>query len=102
MIDFYYLTGKSSIVRRFLSKTYTDKYKPTVEDLHTREFDIGSTLTLKVRLLHNLHEIKSANMPIERALLDQFTVIKFYLDFNGFCNRFVLQKLKSEILWNRF
>jgi len=39
--------GKSCIVRRFLMKTYNDKYRPTVEDLHNREYDLG-TVTLKV------------------------------------------------------
>lgn len=39
--------GKSCIVRRFLTKTYTDKYRATVEDLHNREYDLGS-VTLKV------------------------------------------------------
>lgn len=39
--------GKSCIVRRFLLKSYNDKYRPTVEDLHNREYDLGS-VTLKV------------------------------------------------------
>jgi Ras family len=39
--------GKSCVVRRFLTKTYCDKYRPTVEDLHNREYDLGS-VTLKV------------------------------------------------------
>ena len=39
--------GKSCIVKRFLTKTYNDKYRPTVEDLHNREYDLGS-VTLKV------------------------------------------------------
>lgn len=39
--------GKSCVVRRFLTKTYNDKYRPTVEDLHNREYDLGS-VTLKV------------------------------------------------------
>lgn len=39
--------GKSCVVRRFLSKTYCDKYRPTVEDLHNREYDLGA-VTLKV------------------------------------------------------
>lgn len=39
--------GKSCVVRRFLMKTYCDKYRPTVEDLHNREYDLGS-ITLKV------------------------------------------------------
>lgn len=39
--------GKSCIIRRFLNKTYCDKYRPTVEDLHNREYDLGS-VTLKV------------------------------------------------------
>ncbi|XP_033251480.1 uncharacterized protein LOC117190536 [Drosophila miranda] len=38
--------GKSSIVKRFLFKTYTDKYRATVEDLYNREYDLGG-VTLK-------------------------------------------------------
>lgn len=40
--------GKSSVVKRFLTKTYCDKYRPTVEDLHNREYDLGS-VSLKVK-----------------------------------------------------
>ena len=40
--------GKSCILKRFLLKTYTDKYRATVEDNHNKEFDLGA-LTLKVR-----------------------------------------------------
>lgn len=39
--------GKSCIIKRFLFKTYSDKYRPTVEDLYNREYDLGS-VTLKV------------------------------------------------------
>lgn len=39
--------GKSCVVKRFLMKSYCDKYRPTVEDLHNREYDLGS-VTLKV------------------------------------------------------
>lgn len=39
--------GKSSIVKRFLFKSYTDKYRATVEDLYNREYDLGG-VTLKV------------------------------------------------------
>ncbi|KAG5677477.1 hypothetical protein PVAND_007235 [Polypedilum vanderplanki] len=42
--------GKSCIVRRFLTKSYNDKYRPTVEDLHNREYDLGA-VTLKVDIL---------------------------------------------------
>ncbi|XP_077489317.1 GTP-binding protein Di-Ras2 [Amblyomma americanum] len=42
--------GKSSIVKRFLFNTYSDKYKPTVEDLFCKEFDLES-MTLKVDIL---------------------------------------------------
>ncbi|XP_055379914.1 GTP-binding protein Di-Ras2 isoform X2 [Condylostylus longicornis] len=42
--------GKSCIVKRFLTKTYTDKYRATVEDLYNREYDLG-TVTLKVDIL---------------------------------------------------
>ncbi|EDS26298.1 conserved hypothetical protein [Culex quinquefasciatus] len=38
--------GKSCIIKRFLLKTYSDKYRPTVEDLYNREYDFG-TVTLK-------------------------------------------------------
>ena len=49
--------GKSCILKRFLLKAYSDKYRATVEDLHNREFDLGS-LTLKVisaKYVINLH-----------------------------------------------
>lgn len=39
--------GKSCIIKRFLYKTYSDKYRATVEDLYNREYDLGS-VTLKV------------------------------------------------------
>ncbi|XP_049306912.1 GTP-binding protein Di-Ras2-like [Bactrocera dorsalis] len=42
--------GKSSIIKRFLFKTYTDKYRATVEDLFNREYDLGG-ITLKVDIL---------------------------------------------------
>lgn len=41
--------GKSCIVKRFLFKTYSDKYRATVEDLYNREYDLGSTSNIKVR-----------------------------------------------------
>lgn len=42
--------GKSSIIKQFIFKTYTDKYRSTVEDLYSREFDLGH-MTLKVDIL---------------------------------------------------
>lgn len=42
--------GKSSILKRFIYKTYTDRYKATVEDLYTREYALGDQ-TLKVSTL---------------------------------------------------
>lgn len=42
--------GKSCIIKRFLSNTYTDKYRSTVEDLYNREYDLGH-MTLKVDIL---------------------------------------------------
>ncbi|KAL1486708.1 hypothetical protein MTO96_008781 [Rhipicephalus appendiculatus] len=42
--------GKSSIVKRFLFNTYSDRYKPTVEDLFCKEYDLES-MTLKVDIL---------------------------------------------------
>ncbi|KFM74399.1 GTP-binding protein, partial [Stegodyphus mimosarum] len=43
-------TGKSSIIKRFLFNAFCDKHRPTVEDLHCREFDLD-TMTLKVDIL---------------------------------------------------
>ncbi|XP_049818706.1 GTP-binding protein Di-Ras2 [Aethina tumida] len=42
--------GKSCIIKRFLTNTYSDKYRSTVEDLYNREYDLGHT-TLKVDIL---------------------------------------------------
>ncbi|XP_013791211.1 GTP-binding protein Di-Ras2-like [Limulus polyphemus] len=42
--------GKSSIINRFLFDTYSEKHCPTVEDMHYREFDVGS-MTLRVDFL---------------------------------------------------
>lgn len=39
--------GKSCLIKRFLLKTYTDKYRATIEDLYNREYDLGH-MTLKV------------------------------------------------------
>ena len=51
--------GKSAIIKRFLLKTFVEKYRPTVEDLYCREFnlnEIQSTLgipamTIRVDIL---------------------------------------------------
>lgn len=42
--------GKSSIIRRLLGQGFSERYRPTVEDLYSRECVLG-TLTLKVDLL---------------------------------------------------
>lgn len=42
--------GKSCIVKRFLHGTYCDRYRSTVEDLYSREFQLGRT-TLKLDIL---------------------------------------------------
>lgn len=42
--------GKSCIVKRFLFKSYSDKYRATIEDLYNREYDFGN-VTLKVNRL---------------------------------------------------
>ncbi|XP_076339709.1 GTP-binding protein Di-Ras2-like [Tachypleus tridentatus] len=42
--------GKSSIIKRFLFDTYSEKHCPTVEDMHYREFHLG-TMTLRVDFL---------------------------------------------------
>jgi len=42
--------GKSSIIHRFLNNTFPEHYKPTVEDLHCRDYDINGTI-IKVDVL---------------------------------------------------
>lgn len=42
--------GKSCIIKRFLFKTYSDKYRATIEDLYNREYFFGNT-TLKVNII---------------------------------------------------
>ncbi|XP_063228063.1 GTP-binding protein Di-Ras2 [Bacillus rossius redtenbacheri] len=42
--------GKSCIVKRFLFNTFADKYRPTVEDLYNREYDLGR-VALKADIL---------------------------------------------------
>lgn len=49
--------GKSSIVKRFLFNTFSDKYKPTVEDLYSQEYDFGQ-LTLKVDILDTAGDLQ--------------------------------------------
>ncbi|XP_065081388.1 GTP-binding protein Di-Ras2 isoform X1 [Ochlerotatus camptorhynchus] len=49
--------GKSCIIKRFLFKTYSDKYRPTVEDLYNREYDLGA-VTLKVDILDTSGEMQ--------------------------------------------
>ena len=39
--------GKTAIIKRFLFDTYPEKYRPTVEDLFHKEFNLG-TMLLKV------------------------------------------------------
>lgn len=41
--------GKTAIVKRFLFNTFTEKYRPTVEDLFFKEFKYGA-LVLKVSI----------------------------------------------------
>lgn len=45
--------GKTAIVKRFLYSTFTEKYRSTVEDLHSRQFDLGP-ITIKVFNFYNV------------------------------------------------
>lgn len=49
--------GKSAIIRRLLGQGFSDKYRPTVEDLYSRECILG-TLTLKVDLLDTAGKVQ--------------------------------------------
>lgn len=47
------MVGKSALIKRFLFNSFPEKHKPTVEDLYSHEFDIGSPsgVPLKVDIL---------------------------------------------------
>lgn len=60
--------GKSCIVKRFLFKTYSDKYRATVEDLYNREYDLGG-VTLKVRTINNFFYIHFSVPPLVDIIL---------------------------------
>lgn len=67
--------GKSAIIRRLLAQGFSDKYRPTVEDLYSRECILG-TLTLKVDLLDTAGKLFFLYMIILRLLnIDRFLAI---------------------------
>lgn len=41
--------GKTSLIRRFLYKEFPEKYKETIEDLHSRDFRIQVGFKIKQR-----------------------------------------------------
>lgn len=45
--------GKSAICKRFLYNTFCPKYKTTVEDLYSKEFNVGTAQQLKVNHFYN-------------------------------------------------
>ncbi|KAL1128864.1 hypothetical protein AAG570_013398 [Ranatra chinensis] len=49
--------GKSAILKRFLFGTFTDKYKSTVEDLYSRDYDLGS-VSIKVDILDTCGDLQ--------------------------------------------
>ena len=49
--------GKTSIIKRFLFNTYTDKYKPTIEDLFSKEFQLNG-VKIKVDILDTAGQVE--------------------------------------------
>ncbi|XP_014257536.1 GTP-binding protein Di-Ras2 isoform X2 [Cimex lectularius] len=49
--------GKSAIVNKFLYNTFTEKYRTTVEDLHSRTFHLGQ-ISLKVDILDTCGDLQ--------------------------------------------
>lgn len=49
--------GKSAILKRFLFNTFQEKYKATVEDLYSKEYDFGR-MTLKVDILDTAGDLQ--------------------------------------------
>lgn len=54
--------GKTAIVKRFLFHSFTEKYRPTVEDLFFKEFKYGNLL-LKVSFAHVLRSKPQSYVP---------------------------------------
>lgn len=61
--------GKSAILKRFLFNTFQEKYKPTVEDLYSKEYDVG-TITLKVDILDTSGTLQFPAMRSEFVQVD--------------------------------
>lgn len=80
--------GKSAIIRRLLGQGFSERYRPTVEDLYSRECVLG-TLTLKVDLLDTAGKSRATCGDFPRAaaspsrLLSCMRAVSVNLDVQG-------------------
>lgn len=60
--------GKSAICKRFLYNSFCSKYKMTVEDLYSKEFNVGTPHQLKVSHLLIVYTIcQSVNRRLKKC-----------------------------------
>ncbi|XP_039956029.1 GTP-binding protein Di-Ras2-like isoform X1 [Bactrocera tryoni] len=89
--------GKSSIIKRFLFKTYTDKYRATVEDLFSREYDLGG-VTLKVDILDTSGDMElSAMRRLSIATAHAFMLVYASTSASSFqCVKQCFQEIREQ------
>lgn len=87
--------GKTSLIRRFLQDTFEPKHRRTVEELHTKEYEVGG-ITIKVEILDTSG---SYSFPAMRKLSiqnsDAFALVYAVDDAESFE---IIKTLHDEIL----
>ncbi len=73
--------GKTSLIRRFLYNDFPEKYRETVEDLHSRDFRVGGGgRLLSVDVLdtnHQFPDMRKLAITQANAFLIVFAVVSF-------------------------
>ncbi|XP_041073071.1 rasd family member 4 [Carcharodon carcharias] len=87
--------GKTSLIRRFLLDTFESKYKRTVDELHSKEYDVGS-VKVKIEIMDTSG---SYSFPAMRKLSiqssDAFALVYAIDDAESFE---AVKSLRDEIL----
>ena len=88
-------TGKSSIIQQFLYKTFSPKYKRTIEEMHHGDFEVnGIHITLEILDTSGENEFPAMrNLSISNA--DAFILVYDICDSSTFES---LQSIRNEIL----
>uniref|UniRef100_A0A0M3HMU1 GTP-binding protein Di-Ras2 n=1 Tax=Ascaris lumbricoides TaxID=6252 RepID=A0A0M3HMU1_ASCLU len=90
--------GKTSIIRRFFYEEFSDKYKETIEDLHSRNFKIqGTQLSLEI-LDTNFNFPDMRKLAVASA--DSFMLVFAVDDIQSFKEVTALVLSEQELLLN--